>query len=185
MKIGISGSPCSGKTTLASMLYSEFLKQGVEGAYLIHEYAKIHLASGGKIRGFNDQRLVGYKQMSVEAKLMSTNFSPIICDSCVWMGKVYCEFANYYGEEGLPKYLQDIHDFKYDMNIFVPLPRTDGETSEFRIHNGTQSAKISYMMEQELRSRDNVVYAPVNFNEREEFVKQLVTKWKEEYANEN
>jgi ABC-type oligopeptide transport system ATPase subunit len=177
-KIGLVGSPLSGKTTLGAMLYTEFLKQGVEGAALIDEYAKWHLATGKPIKEYKDQKWISSQQILSEYFIEKTSFTPIICDSCVWLGKIYCQLNGW--DQDNPEYevyAQTLDKQTYDMTIFVPLQHTDGETSEYRVHDGVQAAKIAYLIQQELGTK-HTIYAPVEYEKREEFVKQLVTSWR-------
>ena len=167
---------------MATMLLAEFHKQGIDSAYMIPEFAKYHLACGGTIKDFPSQRFVGYSQMALEAAVDRSSFNPIICDTCVWLGKVYTEFAGYYGHNDLPSYLKDIDQYTYDMTIFCPLPDADGVMTDLRIHDGSQSAKIAFMIMQELKDRENVIYAPVRFEDRDVWIKQLVKEWRDKNA---
>lgn len=171
-KIGLCGAPLSGKTTLGALLYAEFLKQGVEGAYLIDEYAKLHLSKGMKIDTFDKQFLVSRRQMLKELELEQSSMSPIICDSCVWLSKVYSEFSGYPSTPELTHHFDNLKNYKYDLTIFCPLSNVTGEASEYRIHDGGQAAKISYLIQKELEGL--VVYSPIKFEAREAWVKGLV-----------
>jgi hypothetical protein len=177
MRIGLCGAPLSGKTTLGAMLYTEFLKQGVEGAYLIDEYAKHHLAMGLPIKTEHDQRTISNRQMNREDFFEGAAFNPFICDSCVWLGKVYMDLNGWNSDE---VYLKEMDSHTYDVTIYIPLQDVTGETSEFRVHDGMQSARIAYLIEQELLTKSGVIYAPVNYKDRDEWVKQFVKQWKEQ-----
>lgn len=176
-KIGLAGSPLSGKTTLGAMLYAEFLKQGVEGAYLIDEYAKFHLAQGLHI-DYWTQQYISNQQLDKEDDVSTTSFSPVICDSCVWLGKIYCGLNGWdtYHDD-YPEYLKTISK-TYDLTIYVPLNHYTHETSAYRIHDGWQSKEIGDRIRKELDGHKNVVEAPYEFENREEFVKQIVKDFK-------
>jgi hypothetical protein len=158
------------------MLYTEFLKQGVEGAALIDEYAKYHLATGRPIKEYKDQKWISSQQILNEYFMDKTSFNPLICDSCIWLGKVYCDLNGWEIEED---YKAALYAQQYDVTIYVPLQHTTGEVSEFRVHDGMAAAKIAYLIEQELLTKSNVVYAPVDYRERDDWVKQFVQQWKE------
>lgn len=181
MLIGMAGSPCSGKSTLSAMLYAEFMKQGVEGAYLIHEYAKTHLAKGKPIKEVFDQIKITDNQRNTENEIRRTSFNPIICDSCLWLGKVYLELNGWTDHHYIPILMNDFKAYEYDVTIFVPLQDITGEASEYRVHDGMQAAKIDYLIRQELSTKKNVMHCPVDYKERDEWVKEFVKQWKEKY----
>lgn len=185
-KIGLAGAPLSGKTTLGAMLYTEFMQEGVEGVYLIPEEAKTWLAEGNKIESYRDQFTISNRQKNAEDQIVKkTTFNPVICDSCLWLGKVYLEMNDWGKDHQLYSFLMsDFERYKYDMTIYIPMSNTTGETSEYRVHDGMQSAKIAYLIEQELKTKDSVFYAPVDYAQRDEFVKYIVKTWRERQENQ-
>jgi len=183
MKIGLIGAPQSGKTTLGAMLYAEFLREGSEGAYLIPEYAKYWIASGHTIRDCGEQEHVGHSQMCQETAIMQTTFSPIICDSVLFLGKIYAKHAGYCTNAEFSSYIKEVEKFKYDVIIHTPLVFASNEKCEFRIHDARESLHIASLIEEELKQHKNVIRAPNVFEDRDNFVKKFVKDYRKDYLN--
>lgn len=173
MKIGLVGAPGSGKTTLGAMLYAELLSAGVEGAYLIHEYAKEWLALGNEFKTFMDQFVVSNQQIHREELASRTSFTPIICDSAVWLGGVYAKLGSPEMTSGVKEYLHRVQENTYDITIFIPLPDLKDQTSEYRVHNPEQALHIENLIKEELKFKRGVIDAPKAFKDRKQFIKEL------------
>ena len=172
-KIGIVGAPGAGKTAFGAALYAELLIRGVEGAFLIPEYAKEHLANGKTLRTFLDQFTVTNEQILREQQYEKTLFSPIICDTCVWLGGIYAKLMGLRRHTQLDEYFIRLDSVDYDLTIFVPLPNTDDHTSQYRIHDAKQSLDIQDLILTELETKRNVHVAPKLFKDRAQFIKNI------------
>lgn len=176
MRIGLVGAPSSGKSSLAAMLYAELLIAGVEGAYLIQEYAKEWLASGNKFESVLDQMIVSNRQIHREDQISKTSFTHLVCDSCIWLGGIYANMGSPEQTPAVKEYLNTVNSFNYDVTIFVPMPDTNDHVSEFRVHNGQQSLHVQNLILEELKSKKGVIDAPKNFKDRAQFIKELRSK---------
>ena len=173
MKIGLVGAPGSGKTTLGAMLYTEFLTAGFEGAYLVHEYAKEWLARGNGFDEFMDQYVVSQHQLEREARVDETTFSPVICDSCVWLGGLYAKLRPLERTPTVQEYLDKVEANTYDVTIFVPLPDKEDHLTQYRVHDNAQALHIQKLILEELKTKTNVIDAPKLFKDRVKFIKDL------------
>lgn len=175
MRIGIAGAPGSGKTTFAALLYTELLAQGNQGAFLIHEYAKEWLANGNELKTFMDQIHVSNEQISRELKASKSTFSPIICDSCIWLGGIYTSLMDYPQTSLVKSLITNVETFDYDMTIFIPLPDSEDKLSKFRIHNAKQSEHIEDLILDICSNKGkNVWYAPSKLEDRYRFIKDII-----------
>ena len=73
-KIGFTGAPGSGKTTLSANLFAQMLLQGHAHTHLVMEYAREFLAKGRNIEDLEDQRFITETQLERERSAEFTNF---------------------------------------------------------------------------------------------------------------
>lgn len=159
-RIGLVGSPGSGKSTFAAMLYAEMLQRGINSSRLVLEKALDHLGAGEKIDTPADQIVVTHKQMHAEATAILSNFNPIICDSAIFSGEVYMmEKLNKHPETDLDKelvglssvdrYMDVMNKYKgyYNAVVYCPLVDETSQLNKFRIHNIEQSRSIDQQMQ--------------------------------------
>jgi ribosome-binding ATPase YchF (GTP1/OBG family) len=174
-KIGIIGSPASGKSTLSCRLTGELMERGMSGARMVTEYAIEHLGKGNKIESFEDQALLTKKQIDYEKYAEKCTFNPIICDSAIWIGKVYVLANNKKLTKDMEEYLENIEKYKnlYDMTIYVPLFSKKSELNTFRVHDSEQAMELDKLIKTELKGARNVIKAPKSLKDRESFIKYI------------
>ena len=178
-KIGIVGAPSSGKSVLACRLTAELMERGIHGARLVTEYAIEHLGMGNTIARLADQENISSRQISEERYASKCNFNPLICDSAIWIGKVYILHKavknTKQNQEFVDAYLEKMDKYKdqYDMTIFVPLFSKKAELNTFRIHDNTQAIDLDKIIREELKTIKNVMKAPKLLKDREAFIKYI------------
>lgn len=194
-RIGLVGSPGSGKTVLAAKLYARLLEEGIYSTRLVSEYAHEYLGMKRKLNCIQDQTKVTKTQISREMDAIKCSFSPIICDSAVFVAKTYLEYRWSKGEyseheksllrnvskmeisESFISLCADIERVSnYSMLIYVPLIDLTNKENLYRIQNAQQSLEISNMMLNDLSNRKNVVYCPTNIEDRDSFITSIVSK---------
>jgi len=199
IKIGILGSPGSGKTVLAARLYAELLERGVYGTRLVTEYAHEYLGQGNKLDTMHAQQEVTDKQLHREITAEESNFNPIICDSCLWIAGIYLNyrldtqgfsnaerdmFEPHYTEQDYLKqkdeYIERLDKIcDYDYTIYVPLFDKTDKSNTFRLHDGNQSYELDLRMKEKLKQFDNVRRAPKKLSDREYFIKLIASEIEE------
>jgi hypothetical protein len=179
-KIGIVGAPSSGKSVLACRLTAEIMERGLSGARMVTEYALEHLGQGKPIDKLDHQALISTRQISAERYASKCNFNPIICDSAIWIGKVYINHNSLKNNCGIltmdeAEYVQQMDRFKeaYNMTIYVPLFSKKSELNTFRIHDNEQAVELDKLIKSELKQARNVIKAPKLLKDRESFVKYI------------
>jgi tRNA uridine 5-carbamoylmethylation protein Kti12 len=181
-KIGLVGAPSSGKSVLATRLTAELLERGVHGSKLVTEYALEYLGMGKPITKLEHQVHITTRQMSEERYAEKCNFNPIICDSALWIGKVYAELnlknmpkITQQNQDDVDAYLVKCDKYKehYDLCIYVPLFSRKSELNTFRVHNAEQAMEIDKLIRNELKGVKNVIKAPKSLKDRESFIKYI------------
>lgn len=123
LKIGITGVPGSGKTTLSRAIASKC--RGIEGlksVELVQEYARRYISKHGNITSILEQYRILKKQLEWEDNVCNDKLDIMLTDSPVFLGFVYC--CN------LPKrnskevmFFNDV--FKEMVKLNFPKPRYD------------------------------------------------------------
>ena len=88
IRIGIAGSPSSGKTTLARSLAASFVG-GLDSVELISEYARRYIIKYGRIENYWEQLKILNKQLDWE-NTFSKNTDLIVTDSPIQLMWAYC-----------------------------------------------------------------------------------------------
>lgn len=123
IRIGITGVPGSGKTTLSRALAAECRNyEDLKNVELVSEYARRYISKHGKIESILEQYRILEKQLEWENSVCNDKLNIMITDSPIFMGFLYC--CN------LPKstskevmFFNDI--FKKMSKINYPMPRYD------------------------------------------------------------
>lgn len=90
IRIGFTGLPGTGKTTLARMLSAELPKStSLNNIELVSEYARRYISKYEAIESIWDQYLIMQKQLDWEDSV-GTEVQAIVTDSPVFLGLVYC-----------------------------------------------------------------------------------------------
>lgn len=185
-KIAIVGAPGSGKTTLAARLYARLLERGLYSSRLISEYATEWLGQGNDI-DIKSQQHITSEQIAREKYNANCNFSPLICDSGVFLGAIYGEYwmENNWARARWPdhvrSYLEDTYDtiFEYDMVIYVPPFTNSNQENSFRVHTGEMSKKIDHMIRVEIQGLEDTIllrHAPSQLHSRDKFIEEIATE---------
>ena len=181
-KIGLIGSPNSGKSTLAARIHAELMERGINGSRLIPEFAIEFLGRGKNITTLYDQMHITTRQVSGERYAEKCNFTVAICDSAVFIGKVYAELNMRNMTKITQQYQDDANVYfakcdkykeYYDLCIYVPLFSKRSELNTFRVHDSEQAMEIDKMIRNELKTVKNVIKAPKSLKDRESFVKYI------------
>lgn len=178
MRIGIIGAPGSGKSTLAARLYATLRENGFENSFLVQEYAREWVANMGRLPTFNEQRTISSRQYSREMIANNFNkFSPIVCDSCLWLGPIYVRYSKTADSQTIEKFSDWCKDVVYDYTIFVPLFDSESHESHSRKHDNNASATIQKMIINYIDSNvSNVLSAPKDLSTREAFIEDFVKR---------
>lgn len=183
-KIAICGAPGSGKTTFAARLYADLLESGVSSTKLITEYAQDYLGKGLKIDTIKDQQYITQQQYEREQYAANHSYSPLICDSPIWIGAVYLQY-NYNKnpintEEFLPVYSSCIETYNdYDTTIYVPMFDTvNSRLNRHRIHDVQQALTIDTMIYDVVKKCSNVYTVSEKLSERHDDVKRIIDSLK-------
>lgn len=178
--IGIVGAPSSGKSVLACRLTAELMERGIVGARMVTEYALEHLGQGKPIEKLDHQASITTRQISAERYANKCNFNPLVCDSAIWIGKVYIHHNSIIKNSGIltseeSEYVQKIEKYKelYNMTIYVPLFTKKSELNTFRIHDNDQAVELDKLIKTELKTARNVIKAPKLLKDRESFIKYI------------
>jgi adenylate kinase family enzyme len=178
MKIGIVGAPGSGKSTLAARLYATLRESGFENSFLVQEYAREWVANMQRLPTFDQQRAITNRQYGREMIADSVNrFSPIVCDSCLWLGPIYAQFGKLASFAEIEKYRNWTKEIPYDVTIMVPLFDLNDHTSNSRKHDNSAAIDIQTMIVNYIDSNvSNVVNAPKALADRQAFIEDFVKR---------
>jgi nicotinamide riboside kinase len=123
LKIGITGVPGSGKTTMARAVASKCQGViGLEQVELVQEYARRYISKHGKIENIFEQYRILEKQLEWEQSVCNDKLDIMITDSPVFLGFNYsCELPKNDSKEVM--FFNDI--FKKMVSLNYPVPRYD------------------------------------------------------------
>lgn len=185
MRIAVIGAPGSGKTTFSARLYAELLERGLNSTRLVTEYAQEWLGQDKEIDFVGQKNITKY-QNEREEYTESCGFSPIVCDSAIWLGAVYREYwlennsnSRRYSDNDMEYMITTMkHINKYDMTFYVPMWTKCSELvelSEFRIHDNSESSVIDKKILRCLQKHKiNYHKVPQELSDREQFIKMFV-----------
>lgn len=185
IKIGFVGAPGSGKTTLAAQMYSDLLKYGCATARLVPEFAQEFLGAGETINQ-ETQPLITLEQTNREIAASSAKFSPLVCDSAIWLGAIYAEYSanvnNLERTKEFEEYLEATYasHANYDYIVYVPLFDNTSKTNAHRIHDEESAKAIDVMIRDFLNRKHNdkvdIWEAPTSLGNRTLFSYELAVK---------
>lgn len=175
MRINLFGAPSSGKSTVASFLYSAFKKKGYN-IELVREYMKNWAYEGKKATGFF-QDYVQSKQLYKEYRLLaSKKVDHVITDSPVLLNAFYsiyydcpCKTSNYQKAIEFEKAFPSI-------NILLMRGLIRFKDDEGRLHSEQESLQIHNKLEEFLQ------FLKYSLIEREEGIIQLYKLKEEKYV---
>lgn len=131
----ILGAPSSGKTTIATSLFSQLKKKGVNVG-LVVEYATMAVMEQN-IMALQDQLFVWANQQH-HIFCASQHYDIVVTDSPILLGHIY----NTEASEALRQVILDTHGQYENLNIFVELDATRPYTMSGRIHSLTEALQI-------------------------------------------
>lgn len=174
-KIGVVGAPSSGKTCLSARVHAEILERGINSCKLVTEFALDYLGMGNPIETLENQSFITDEQIQLEERAKLCNYNPIVCDSCIWIGKVYILHNNKVLTEDMQEYIEKVEKFKdlYDMTIYVPLFSKKSQLNTFRVHDSEAATELDKLIKTELKGAKNVIKAPKSLKDRESFIKYI------------
>jgi nicotinamide riboside kinase len=123
VRIGVTGVPGAGKTTLSRALASScrIIKE-LQHVELVQEYARRYISKYGNIESIFEQYRILEKQLEWENSVCNDKLNIMISDSPIFMGFVYCcELPKSNIKEAL--FFNDI--FKEMVKLNYPEPRYD------------------------------------------------------------
>lgn len=120
LKIGISGVPSSGKTTLARAIIAEYKTIYHTHVELVNEYARRYIAKYGEVTSILEQYRILKKQLEWEDSIVNDKLDLFITDSPVFIGFMYCcQMPKLTNKETM--FFGDI--FKEMTKLNFPIPR--------------------------------------------------------------
>jgi nicotinamide riboside kinase len=138
IRVGITGVPGSGKTTLARALASTCKQiEEFKNVELVSEYARRYIRKHGSIENIMEQYRILEKQVEWEDSVCSSMLDVMVTDSPVFLGFLYC--CDLMKKETSTKGLMYFNDiFKKMSKLNFPTPRY-----EYIFHLGTEIKPIS------------------------------------------
>lgn len=123
IKIGITGVPGAGKTTLSRALAAKCREvPELKNVELVSEYARRYLSKHGTITSVLEQYRILEKQLEWEDSVCNDKLNLMITDSPIFLGFVYCcDLPKSTSKEAM--FFNDI--FKKMVRINYPEPRYD------------------------------------------------------------
>ena len=123
VKVGLSGCPGSGKTTLSRAIASKCRNiNNLKQVELVNEYARRYISKHGPIDSIFEQYRILEKQLEWENSVCNDELDLMITDSPVFLGFIYCcELP-----KGNSKEIMFFNDvFKKMVKVNYPKPRYD------------------------------------------------------------
>ena len=174
MRIGLVGAPGSGKTTLAARLFAQLKESGFNDAILVQEYAREYVAQARGLPALKAQIEITNRQFGREIEALY--FSPVVCDSCLWLGGIYAARSTIRTSPALEAYLERLKTYTYDYTILVPLfDKKQSIKERGRGHTVDESSLIEdeitkYLIDNSIP----FVTAPNQISKRNKFVRNFI-----------
>jgi len=123
IKVGITGVPGAGKTTLSRALAASCRNhEGLRQVELVQEYARRYISKHGDITSIFEQYRILEKQTEWEDSVCNDKLDIMITDSPIFLGFIYCcEFPKRDSKEIM--FFNDV--FKKMVKLNCPIPRYD------------------------------------------------------------
>lgn len=123
LKIGVTGCPGSGKTTLTRSLAAQCRTiEKLKNVELVNEYARRYISKHGNIDSIFEQYRILEKQLEWETSVINEKLDLMLTDSPVFLGFIYCiELPKSNSKEIM--FFNDI--FKKMVKLNNPEPRYD------------------------------------------------------------
>lgn len=123
VKVGITGVPGAGKTTLSRAIASKCRHlECLKHVELVNEYARRYISKHGPVTSIFEQYRILEKQLEWEDSVCNDKLNLMITDSPVFLGFIYCcEFPKTNSKEIM--FFNDV--FKKMVKINHPNPRYD------------------------------------------------------------
>ncbi|MFW5794302.1 MAG: AAA family ATPase [Bacillota bacterium] len=139
IKIGLCGSPCTGKTTIAQNFSSKLRFITKSKVELIDEYARIFVKKFGKANLY-DQYLIAHHQIDKEEQIKDVDY--LVTDSAGFSGLIYSYKSVNWNNPKDVFFIQEIYSIlinnfhSYDYLFFCPyLPIHNNVANDgFRVH---------------------------------------------------
>lgn len=147
--INFISSPCSGKSTMASLLYAELKMMHLNAEY-VQEIAKKKIYEK-KFDELNNQYNISKEQYDI-IKAVSTQVKYTITDSGIMVNLFYNKFYenNICNVEKVEKIFKEKLSEFNNINIFLERNEDHPYQNEGRVHTKDQSKQISKKMEEML-----------------------------------
>lgn len=121
IRVGLTGVPGSGKTTLARAVAASCRNvEGLNHIELVQEYARRYISKHGNITSIFEQYRILEKQLEWEESVCNNKLDIMITDSPIYLGFIYCcELPKSNSKEIM--FFNDI--FKKMVKLNYPTPR--------------------------------------------------------------
>jgi nicotinamide riboside kinase len=178
--IQIFGAPSSGKSTLASELYTEMKKKGFN-SILVNEYSTEYIAEYGIPNSPIDQMFIFYKQLNKEIMFLESK-DYVICDSSSILNYFY--FRQLFSEKLSKKDIASINHLQkeilkhintIDQIFYVPPIVSDDVSDGIRYHNEEQITKIDRWIKSYLEL-ENIGHIDLSNISREDRIKFILSR---------
>jgi nicotinamide riboside kinase len=178
--IQIFGAPSSGKSTLASELYTEMKKKGFN-SILVNEYSTEYIAEYGIPNSPIDQMVIFYKQLNKEIMFLESK-DYVICDSSSILNYFY--FRQLFSEKLSKKDIASINHLQkeilkhintIDQIFYVPPIVSDDVSDGIRYHNEEQITKIDRWIKSYLEL-ENIGHIDLSNISREDRIKFILSR---------
>ena len=143
--INLAGAPSTGKSTLASKIFSKLKEMGLSAEYS-PEYVKGWVYRGQKVRPYDQLFLCGREAYNQSQLFNKVDFA--ISDSPVYLTAFYHLYAN--GDNALREICKDFYDMaeRLDnvkvLNFYLPLRKE--YKNKGRFHSKEQAIEIDHLL---------------------------------------
>lgn len=174
-RISIFGGPNTGKTTIATFLFSALKAKNYDCEY-IYEYVKQWTYIKREVTSY-DGVYIFSKQLHLEDTVLSGGVGFVITDSPLFLSYFYSQ------ENGAPcadNILGIIKEFEKDypsLNILLTREEDKPYDEKGRFHTYTQAIDIDNKLKQSL-NRQNILYKTFSFSDNKKIIKYIIENLK-------